>query len=174
MPDRTSLQSFGDLSRLLRQGVADEETREFRESLGELSAQIDELVTLRRRAGAPEPLQAGARRLLVALRSHQQTVTGLGSAWAALYEFGAYERSLQATHEALGQWLQTLERRSPREAQAFPQFERVAWRTLGEALLLLDMYAQQAQPQSDLAPGPAPGQPGGWWQQLLRRWRPRR
>lgn len=168
--DRTSLQSFGDISRFLRQGVADEETRDFREGLGTLSAQIDELVTLRRSGqGAPEAILAQARRLQAGLRQHQQTVTGLGSAWAALYEFGAYEQALQASRDALAAWVQTLERRSRREGQAFQHFEQLAWRALGEALLLLDMYGQQGGPASE----PAPAQPpsaAAWWQRWRRWW----
>ncbi|GAA4418470.1 hypothetical protein [Acidovorax lacteus] len=170
-PDRTSLQSFGDISRFLRQGVADEETRDFRESLGTLSAQIDELVTLRRSAqGAPDAILTQARRLQAGLRHHQQTVTGLGSAWAALYEFGAYEQALQASRDALAAWVQTLERRSRREGQAFQQFEQLAWRALGEALLLLDMYGQQSGPPTEPTPVVAARPHPGWWQRLRRWW----
>lgn len=168
-PDRTSLQSFGDISRFLREGVADEETRDFRESLGALSAQIDALMGLRRSGqAAPEAILAQARRLQGGLRSHQQTVTGLGSAWAALYEFGAYEQALQASRDALAAWVQTLERRSHREGQAFERFEQIAWRALGEALLLLDMYGQQGGPASEPAPAHAPH--ARWWQRWRRWW----
>ena len=43
-----TLQSFGDISRFLREGVADEESRQLRDSLGAMSTQIDEAVRTRR------------------------------------------------------------------------------------------------------------------------------
>ena len=43
-----TLQSFGDISRFLREGVADEDSRQLRDSLGVLSTQIDEAVRTRR------------------------------------------------------------------------------------------------------------------------------
>ena len=43
-----TLQSFGDISRFLREGVADEDSRQLRDSLGVLSMQIDEAVRTRR------------------------------------------------------------------------------------------------------------------------------
>ena len=38
-----SFQSFGELSRFLREGVADEDSRQLRDSLGSLADRIDEL-----------------------------------------------------------------------------------------------------------------------------------
>ncbi|OZA57305.1 MAG: hypothetical protein B7X79_07210 [Acidovorax sp. 17-64-282] len=38
-----TLQSFGDISRFLREGVADEDSRQLRDSLGALSMHIDAL-----------------------------------------------------------------------------------------------------------------------------------
>jgi hypothetical protein len=56
-------------------------------------------------------------------------------------------------------WQQTLERRSSRERASFDAFELLAWRTLGEALLLIDMYEQSSNPPSEM-PGP-PADPAG-------------
>ncbi len=43
-----SFQSFGDISRFLREGVADEDSRQLRDSLGALSNVIEEAVRIRR------------------------------------------------------------------------------------------------------------------------------
>jgi hypothetical protein len=143
-------QSFGDLSRFLREGVADEESRELRESLGLMSQLIDEAVRARRGGADPEAILACVATLVRALREHQLLLTGLGSAWHALYEFGAYQRALRELRNAIAAWQQMLERRSAKEGASFDHFELLAWRTLGEALLLIDMYEHQSDPLSDL------------------------
>ena len=143
-------QSFGDLSRFLREGVADEESRELRESLGLLSQLIDEAVKMRRVGTDPQGILVCVGTLARSLRDHQLLLTGLGSAWHALYEFGAYQRALRELGTAIADWHRTLERRTAKERASFDQFELLAWRTLGEALLLIDMYEHQSNPHSDL------------------------
>lgn len=149
-----SLQSFGDISRFLREGVADEESRQLRDSLGALSAQIDETVRTRRTSTDTDAIARRAVALSQCAREHQLFLTGLGSAWHALYEFGAYQRALRDLRNAISHWQQTLERRSAKESASFDQFELLAWRTLGEALLLIDMYEHQSNPASDLREPP--------------------
>lgn len=144
-----TLHSFGELSRFLREGVADEESRQLRDSLGVFSAQIDEAVRTRRTSNDAAAITRCVARLTQCLREHQLFLTGMGSAWQALYEFGAYQRALRELRNALTHWQQMLERRSSREAASFDQFELLAWRTLGEALLLIDMYEHQSHPQTE-------------------------
>lgn len=150
-----TLQSFGDISRFLREGVADEESRQLRDSLGALSTQIDETVRTRRTSTDLEAIARRVAALVQCAREHHLFLTGLGSAWHALYEFGAYQSALRELRNKLARWQQLLERRSPQEKAGFEQFELVAWRTLGEALLLIDMYEQQSGPQSELPEAPA-------------------
>ena len=145
-----TLQSFGDISRFLREGVADEESRQLRDSLSALSTQIDEAVRIRRTSTDTTAITRRVLTLSHCAREHQLFLTGLGSAWHALYEFGAYERALRELRNAIADWQQMLERRSPKESASFDQFELLAWRTLGEALLLIDMYEHQSDPPSDL------------------------
>lgn len=145
-----TLQSFGDISRFLREGVADEESRQLRDSLGALSTHIDEAVRARRTSTDTTEITRRASALARCAREHQLFLTGLGSAWHALYEFGAYQNALRELRNAIDLWLQMLERRSAKESASFDQFELLAWRTLGEALLLIDMYEHQGNPQSDL------------------------
>ena len=101
-------------------------------------------------------------------REHQLFLTGLGSAWHALYEFGAYQRALRELRNAIADWQSMLEQRSTKESASFDQFELLAWRTLGEALLLIDMYEHQSNPASDLQDMPPPRKPSAL--QRLRAW----
>lgn len=145
-----TLQSFGDISRFLREGVADEDSRQLRDSLSALSTQIDEAVRVRRTSTDTSAIARRVVSLSHCAREHQLLLTGLGSAWHALYEFGAYQRALRELRNAIAVWQQMLEQRSPGESASFDQFELLAWRTLGEALLLIDMYEHQSEPVSEL------------------------
>lgn len=167
-------QSFGDISRFLREGVADEESRQLRDSLGALSMQIDEAVRTRRTSTDTAAITRRVLALSHCAREHQLFLTGLGSAWHALYEFGAYQRALRELRNAIAQWQHMLERRSSKESATFDQFELLAWRTLGEALLLIDMYEHQSDPQSDLLDAAPPRKLSAWqraraWLQCWRR-----
>ena len=162
-----TLQSFGDISRFLREGVADEESRQLRDSLGALSAQIDDATRLRRSGADAGAITSRVVGLAQCAQEHQLFLTGLGSAWHALYEFGAYQRALRELRDAIAAWQQALARRSPRESACFRQFELLAWRTLGEALLLIDMYEQGSDPQCDVHDA-VPQRLSGW--QRARAW----
>ena len=168
-----TLQSFSDISRFLREGVADEDSRQLRDSLGALSQQIDEAVRARRTSTDTADIMRRVGTLLHAAQEHQRLLTGLGSAWHALYEFGAYQRALRELCHAIALWRHQLQGRSPQESAAFDQFELLAWRTLGEALLLIDMYAHQSHHASDFHEAQPPRSVSAlqrvhaWW----RRWR---
>ncbi len=164
-----SLHSFGDISRFLREGVADEESRQLRDSLGAFSAQIDDAVQARRTSSDPQAIVRCVVALAQCAREHQLFLTGLGSAWHALYEFGAYQRALAELRRAIAHWQQMLERRSSRESAGFDRFELLAWRTLGEALLLIDMYEHQSHPQTE--PPDAPRRRAAAPRTLLQRLR---
>ena len=163
-----TLQSFGDISRFLREGVADEDSRQLRDSLGALSSQIDEAVRIRRTSTDTTEITRRVVTLSHSAREHQLFLTGLGSAWHALYEFGAYQRALRELRNAIAGWQLMLERRSTQERASFDQFELLAWRTLGEALLLIDMYEHQSAPASDLQQAPPSRKPSVL--QRLRAW----
>ena len=156
-PSQTlTFQSFGDVSRFLREGVADEDSRQLRESLSVLAQQIDEAVRTRRASKDTADITHCVVTLGHTAREQQLLLTGLGSAWHTLYEFGAYQRALRDLRNAITDWRQTLERRSAQEAACFDQFELLAWRTLGEALLLVDIYEHQSDPSDDVVEGPSP------------------
>ncbi len=151
-----TLQSFGDISRFLRESVADEDSRLLRDSLSGLSNHIDEAVRTRRTSTDTVAITRRVVGLSHCAREHQLFLTGLGSAWHALYEFGAYQRALRELRQAITAWQQALEQRHTRESACFDQFELLAWRTLGEALLLVDMYEHQSEPVSELPSEPPP------------------
>ena len=70
---------------------------------------------------------------------HQLFLTGLGSAWHSLYEFGAYQNALRELRCAVESWHKALVQRRADEGAGFDRMELLAWRTLGEGLLLIDM-----------------------------------
>ena len=117
-----TLQSFGDISRFLREGVADEDSRQLRDSLGVLSTQIDEAVRTRRTSTDTTEITRRVVALSHSAREHQLFLTGLGSAWHTLYEFGAYQRALRELRNAIADWQSMLEQRSTKESASFDQF----------------------------------------------------
>lgn len=153
---QNTAQSFGDISRFLRQGVADEESRQLRDSVVALSQHIENAVRARRTRSDPPDILRAVEQLAQCVRQHQLLLTGLGSAWHALYELGAYQRALRELRDAVGAWRNALERRSSSEGVRFDAFELLAWRTLGEALLLIDMYEQGSSSSLSDFTRPAP------------------
>ena len=164
-----SFQSFGELSRFLREGVADEDSRQLRDSLGSLADRIDEAVQLRRTSTDTAEITQRVCLLAAAAREHQLLLTGLGSAWHALYEFDAYQRAQRDLMAAIADWREKLRGRSAQERASFDRFEQVAWRTLGEAVLLIDMYEHQSEPAHDPLPI-APATRATRWLHQMRRW----
>lgn len=170
-----TVQSFGDVSRFLRSGVADEDSRQLRDSIGALAHRIDESIRVRRTAPAKAAdadtaeITRQAAELLKCVREHQFFVTGLGSAWHGLYEMGAYQSALRGLARAADAWHAALAERNPREGAAFDRVELLAWRTLGEGLMLIDMYEHSESAHSE--PGESAPLPVRWWQRALARLR---
>ncbi len=166
-----TVQSFGDVSRFLRSGVADEESRQLRDSISALAQRIDEAIRVRRTA--PEQsadantaeITRQSAELLKCVREHQFFVTGLGSAWHGLYEMGAYQNALRGLRRAADTWHAALVERTPKESAAFDRIELLAWRTLGEGLMLIDMYEQSESAHSE--PAQAQPEPAKGWRRLL-------
>lgn len=167
----SSLQTFGDISRWLRESAADEDSLQFRDAVTALSAQVEQAVSTRRAPDAdPQAVLACVTALLDEARRHQLFLSGLGSGWHALYEFGAYENALRQLVRAAAAWRHALQRRSRDESPCFHAFEGHAWRALGQAVLAIDLYQQggvDASEWQDLRTGgPAPGLRRGWWTRL--------
>ena len=70
---------------------------------------------------------------------HRRSV---GLPWRGLYEYAAYLQALNNFRVLIGQWLLDGGPRSVELLLTAEDFELVAWRTLGEGMLMIDMYEQ--------------------------------
>jgi len=170
-----SIHTFGALSQFLRSAVADEDTRIFSEGMGELAARVEAIVQRLREDRSREAVAPMLMDLMTVLRDHRAMVVNLGLAWRGLYEYPAYLQALNNLRVLIGQWLLqggAAGRELPLSAE---DFELIAWRTLGEGLLLIDMYEQwlgSEAPETGPGPGPAAATEPQveralqWWQKL--------
>ncbi len=155
LSDLPSINTFARLSDFLRSAIADEDSREFSESMAALAAQAEVVVEGLRRSRARDQAAPLLMDMLTVLRRHRTLVVKLGLAWRGLYEYAAYLQALNNFRVLIGQWLQTARWDDQLEVTA-ADFELVTWRTLGEGMLLVDMYEQwasredSAQPRSEL------------------------
>jgi len=167
-----SINTFGELSHFLRSAVSDEDCRQFGESMGLLASHIEAIVAalrLDRSRTSAAPLLMD---ILTVLRGHRALVVGLGPAWRGLYEYAAYLQALNNFRVLIGQWLLEGASESDMLGLTAEDFELVAWRTLGEGMLLLDMYEQLvgSAPQAESAPlaleEPRVERAMAWWKKL--------
>jgi hypothetical protein len=166
------INSFGELSHFLRGSVADEDSRIVSESLAELSVHLETIIAslrLNRVRAKVAPLLVD---LLTVLRAHRNLVVNLGTAWRGLYEYAAYLQALNNFRVLIGQWLLDGGADSPHLLLSAEDFELVAWRTLGEGMLMIDMYEQWANGgQQDSSVFESPAEPQveramQWWKKL--------
>lgn len=147
LPD---IQSFGELSNFLRGSIADEESRQMSESMSQLASHLEAIIAalrLNRQRTTIAPMLVD---LLTVLRGHRHLVVGLGLPWRGLYEYAAYLQALNNFRVLIGQWLLDGGPRSAELLVTAEDFELVGWRTLGEGMLLIDMYEQwMAKEQHD-------------------------
>ena len=137
-----SINSFGELSNFLRGSVADEDSRLMSESMSQLSVHIEAIIAglrLNRQRIVVAPMLVD---LLTVLRGHRNLVVNLGLPWRGLYEYAAYLQALNNFRVLTGQWLLEGGPGSAELLLGAEDFELVAWRTLGEGMLLIDMYEQ--------------------------------
>jgi hypothetical protein len=174
-----SINTFGDLSNFLRQAVADEDSRIFSESMAELAGRAELVIAglrrdRRRDAAAPELMD-----LLTVLRGHHGFVENLSLTWRGLYEYTAYLQALNHFRVLIGQWLLDVEPWGDQLTVTPEGFALVAWRTLGEGMLLIDMYERWLEQEAEAAgkeAGSALQQPDApqrervlqWWHKLRR------
>ncbi|AMO22228.1 hypothetical protein GCM10027034_25430 [Ramlibacter solisilvae] len=137
-----SIHSFGDLSNFLRSAVADEESRQFSESMGQLAVRVEAIIAAFRITRERDRIAPQLVDLLTVLRGHRNLVVNLGMTWRGLYEYAVYLQSLNNFRVLIGQWLLDGGPRSRDLPICAEDFELVAWRTLGEGMLLIDMYDQ--------------------------------
>ena len=173
--DLPKLQSFGQLSDFLRGAVADEDCRIFSESMGALAAQAEAIAAQLRADRHRDRAAPMLMDMLTVLREHRAMVVNLSLTWRGLYEYAAYLQALNNFRVLIGQWL----RPGPWDVNlgvTADDFALIAWRTLGEGMLLIDMYEQWLQREQDEEAASALGQLEPpqirrvlrWWQKLRR------
>ena len=163
----------GEASRFWRDAWADEELRDWRASLGALAQCVENALQARQQSRDAEDTIGHADALLRGVRQHQFFLTGLESAWHALYSFDAYQNAQEELSVAVLDWREALEERSPNEGECFERVELLAWRSLGEGVLLVDIYEHGNGPLSEVPPAPL-GRCGAAWLRLRAWWQRQR
>lgn len=167
-----SINSFGELSNFLRSSVADEDSRQLSEGMSHLSVHIEAIIAGLRLNPMRTVVAPMLVDLLTVLRGHRNLVVNLGLPWRGLYEYAAYLQALNNFRVLIGQWLLDGGPRSADLLLSAEDFELVAWRTLGEGMLLIDMYDQWIAGglHDPLAPGsldePQVARAIQWWKKL--------
>ena len=155
--------------------MADEESLQLADGMGGLATGIETVLSGLKRDNGPLVLAPALMDLMTILREHRALVIGLTPAWRGLYEYASYLAALNNFRVLIGQWLLAANQRDHPQAQAvtFEDFELVAWRTLGEGMLLVDMYEQLAgrevqESTSGAIEGMRVERAKNWWQKLRK------
>jgi hypothetical protein len=170
------LANFGfGASNFLRTALADEDSRILSEEMQQLALQAEAVTAglrLDRRRPHAAPLLMD---LLTVLREHRSVVVNLGLAWRGLYEYAGYLQALNNFRVLIGQWLLDVDPWDDELHVSPEEFAMLAWRTLGEGMLLVDMHEQWLEREEQ--PGtsdfgaltePQKQQALQWWQRLRR------
>jgi hypothetical protein len=170
-----SINTFGELSNFLRSAIADEDSRIFSDSMGELAAHAEQVIAGLRASRRREHAAPLLMDMLTVLRDHRTLVVNLGLAWRGLYEYAAYLQALNNFRVLIGQWLLGSGPWEDHLDVTAEDFELVAWRTLGDGMLLIGMYEQwlereDAERGSQLGSLEEPQleRVRQWWQKLRR------
>jgi hypothetical protein len=175
--DRTtnlpSINSFGELSDFLRGSVADEDTRSLSESMSQMSVHIETIIANLRTNRVRTTVAPLLVDFLTVLRGHRNLVVNLSLAWRGLYEYAAYLQALNNFRVLIGKWLLDGGPRSPELLLSAEDFELVAWRTLGEGMLMIDMYEQWMARDDEgtlggMVDDPQVARAVQWWKKLGR------
>ena len=168
-----SINTFSGLSNFLRGAIADEDSRLFSESIGEVAMHSEAVVAalrLNRRRDSIAPLLMD---MLTVLREHRSLVVNLGLSWRGLYEYAVYLQALNNFRVVIGQWLLHASPWDDQLQVTAEEFALVAWRTMGEGMLLVDMYEQWREREEHASNLGALEEPQlervrQWWHKLRR------
>ncbi len=174
--ERPTNGDFGQLSNFLRGSIADDDSRRVSESMSDLATHVEAIILSLRHGKVRTTIAPMLVDLLTVLRAHRHMVVGLGLPWRSLYEYAGYLQALNHLRVLIGQWLLEGGPRSTELLLNAEDFELVAWRTLAEGLLLIDVYEQsvqreqQEEQQSGLAALSEPQVERAiqWWKKLRR------
>lgn len=137
-----SIQNAGDVQQFLRGAAQDEDSRALSESMGQVATRIEAIVAALQDSRRRDVIAPQLVDLLTVLRGHRMQVLGLGLPWRGLYEYPGYLHALNNFRVLIGQWLLGSGPRSQDLTLTADDFGQLAWRTLGEGILLIDMYDQ--------------------------------
>lgn len=167
-----TIRSFGELNQFFGGSRRDAESQSISDGMRHLAERVERIVgTLRttQQRTIVAPLLVD---LLTVLRGHRNQIVHLGMPWRGLYEYGGYLQALTNCRVLIGQWLLDGGPRSTSLVLTAEDFELVAWRTLAEGMLLIDMYEQwvasEIEAESGLAglSDPQVQRAIRWWHKL--------
>ena len=168
--------SFGELSNFLRSALADEDSEMLSEGMQQIALQAEAVAAGLRQDRRRERAAPLLMDMLTVLRQHRAFVVELGPSWRGLYEYAAYLQALNNFRILIGQWLLKVAPWDDDLPVTPADFELVAWRTMGEGMLLVDMYEQllgregMCETRSDLGElqETQVARVLQWWQKLRR------
>ena len=168
-----SVHTFGAFSNFLRSAIADEDSQILSDSMGQLALQAEGVMAglrLSRKRDAVAPLLMD---MLTVLRDHRAMVLGLDLSWRGLYEYAGYLQALNNFRVLIGQWLLQAEPWDDELGVTAEEFGLVTWRTLGEGMLLVDMYEQWLQREENASAlgqltEPQLERARLWWQRIRK------
>lgn len=167
-----SPETFGALSNFLREAIADEDTRLFSESMGELADRAEAVVLALQASRKRAQVAPVLMDMMTVLREHRALVLRLALSWRGMYEYAGYLQSLNSFRVLIGEWLLHTAPWDDEVGVTAEDFRSVAWRTMGDGLMLLEMY------EDWLSRGAADSEPAlrepqrervrQWWHRLRR------
>ena len=169
-----TIRSFGELNQFLGRSREDAESQAISDGMRQLAERVERIVATLRTTQQRSVVAPLLVDLLTVLRGHRNQVVHLGMPWRGLYEYGGYLQALTNCRVLVGQWLLDGDPRSVSLVLTPEDFELVAWRTLAEGMLLIDMYEQwvasEIDAESGLAdlPDPQVERAIRWWHKLRR------
>lgn len=167
-----TIRSYEQLSQFLRGSTDDEDAQIVSAGMRQLAERIEAIIAALHESRERVTAAPALVDLLDVLRAHRRQVVNLGLPWRGLYEYAGYLQALTNFRVLIGQWLLDGGPRTTQLQLTAEDFELVAWRTLGEGMLLIDMYEQwtagDEPPESGLAPlrEPQVQRAIRWWKKL--------
>lgn len=167
-----TIRSFGELNQFLGGSREDAASQAISDGMRQLAERVERIVATLRTTQQRTIVAPLLVDLLTVLRAHRNQVVHLGMPWRGLYEYGGYLQALTNCRVLVGQWLLDGGPRSASLVLTPEDFELVAWRTLAEGMLLIDMYEQWVASEIDAESGLADLQEPQverairWWHKL--------
>jgi hypothetical protein len=166
-----TIRSFEQLADFLHGSAGDAEAALVSGGMRQLAGKVEAIIGALRGSRARVAVAPLLVDLLDVLRAHRKQIVNLGMPWRGLYEYAGYLQALTNFRVLIGQWLLDGGPRSTQLLLTAEDFELVAWRTLGEGMLLIDMYEHWVEEESDESglgslPDPQVQRAIRWWHKL--------